>query len=255
MDAVINALHRLGAACGRVIAGPWVYAYVLAEVVLALAVSLLLRSSVALFALDPLLFFPVFAVHLYRRRSARLVALTSLWGIWKSLLFVGLIAMSGNGIDPLVSGAAAYHVDTLNWIVHNEGLIAHPEIFSWLHLEGLCRVTVSAVASSGLTTLVAGSRELNLMNFHVARLLGMARDVWPALGLAWPVWSLLRGWAYLFVMMGTAPLFVCILTRRRPAYRRLAPWFAAGVALAALDLGLKVLLAPAWRRLILSSLN
>ena len=230
---------------------PWVYAYVAVEVAAALAASALARSATALVVLDPVLFFPVFAFHLYHRRTARLVALASLWGIWKSALFVAVVWASGDAMGPIVSGGPAYHADTLNWILHGEGTIAHPEVFAWRHLWGLGHVSLTSVASAGLTTLIGGARELNIMNYHVARLLGSAPRPWPVVLFGWPVWSVLRGWAYLFVMLGAGPLFFCIVRRRRPRWRQLAPWLAAGCGLAGVDLGLKILLAPWWRHLLL----
>lgn len=250
----LSVIAVTASAGGRFMTTRWVYAYVLVEVVLALAVSAVFRSSAALWALDPLLFFPVFAFHLYHRRSARLVGLVSLWGIWKSVLFMAFVWSTGDYMDSLISGAAAYHADTLGWITSGEGKIAHPEIFIPEHLWRLWHVALTAVASCGLTTLIGGARELNIMNFHVAKLLQSARDPWTIIFFGWPIWSLLRGWAYLCITMGMGRLFFCIVKRRRPEYRRLCVYLLIGCALAGVDLGLKILLAPSWRKLILSGL-
>jgi len=242
------------AAGGRFMTTRWVYAYVLVEVALALAVSAGLRSSTALWVLDPILFFPVFAFHLYHRRWARLVGLVSLWGIWKSVLFMALVCFTGDYMDSLVSGAAAYHANTLAWITTGEGKIAHPEVFLPEHVWHLGHVALTAVASGGLTTLIGGAGELNIMNFHVAKLLQSSHNPWYIIFFGWPIWSLLRGWAYLFVTMGMGQFFFCIVTRRRPEYRRLCVFLLIGCALAGVDLGLKILLAPSWRELILMGL-
>jgi len=223
------------------------------EVIAALAVSVLLRNSIALFTLDPLLFFPVFALHIARRRILRLFAVASFWGIWRSVLFVSVVWASGDHFDGFVSGAPEYHEDTLGWIQTGEGAIAHPEVFAWSHLAGLGRVSTSAAGSCGLTTLIGGSRELNIMNFHVAKLLQRAQNRRRILLFGWPVWSLLRGWAYLFVIAGTAPLFLDIVKRRRPQ-PRLAAYFLVGVALSGADVALKILLAPYWRCLLSEAL-
>jgi len=240
-----------GAGVARAMATPWAYAYVVAVVVGGFAVAAAFASPLALYALDPVLFFPVFVVHLYQRRSARLIGLTSLWGVWRSVLLIVAVAFAGDALDGLVAGGPEYHADTLRWIRFNEGEIAHPEVFTWEHAGGLWRVALSGAGSAGLTTLVAGGRELNLMNYHVAKLFQSADRGWPIACFGWPVWSILRGWAYLFVVMGTGPVFFDIVRRRRPRWRALAPWLAAGCLLAAVDLGLKIALAPAWRHLIL----
>ena len=197
--------------------------------------------------------FPVFAFCLYRRRHARLIGLASAWGIGKSVLLVGAVWLSGDYMDGLVSGGPAYHEDTLNWILRNEGKIAHPEVFTPEHIWRLGHLTLTATASAGLTSLVGGARELNVMNFHVGKLLQAARHPWRVALFGWPVWSLLRGWAYLLVIMGTAPLFFCIVKKSRPPYRRLCAYLVPGCALAGVDLGLKIVLAPAWRGLLASA--
>lgn len=245
---------RAGTVIGALCFSRWVYLYIVIEVVAALGVSVLLRSSIALFVIDPLLFYPVFALHIHHWRIGRLFAVASLWGIWKSVLFVAAVWGSGDYLDGFVSGAPTYHRDTLNWIRTGEGTIAQPEVFTRSHLAGLARVSTSAAGSCGLTTLIGGSRELNIMNFHVAKLLQQAKDPWTILFFGWPIWSLLRGWAYLFVISGTAPLFLDIVHRRWPVWRRLGVYFLIGVVLAGVDVGLKILLAPWWRCLLLEAL-
>ncbi len=243
-----------GSALVRLCSSGWVYVYIWVEVAAALAISVGCRNSIVLVALDPLLFFPVFVFHVYHRRIARLFATASFWGVWKSLLFMAVVCVSGGYLDEFVSGAPEYHADTLDWILTGEGTIAHPEVFAWYHLAGLWRVSSSAAASAGLTTLVGGSRELNIMNYHVAQLLLRAKVRWRIVLFGWPIWSLLRGWAYLFVISATAPLFFDIVKRRQPVWRQLASYGTTGLALAGVDLGLKVALAPLWRLLLVQAL-
>jgi hypothetical protein len=247
------ARAHLAPGCHRFDQTRWLSVYVFCEVLGALGVSVWIHSVTAVYALDALLFFPVFAVCLAHWRIGRLVLLTSLWGATKSLALILAVWACGDYVGELVSCGSAYHADTLSWILVNDGPNAHPEVFAWCHLEGLGRVIVSSIASFGMTTLVAGSRELNVMNFHVASLLRDAEHPLRILVFGWPPWSLLRGWAYLFVMIGTAPLFLSIVRRTRPPWRQLVPYFCAGVALAGVDLGLKVLFAPCWRQLLLAA--
>lgn len=230
------------------------YLYLVSEIALTLLVSIALQNPISLYALDAVFFFPVFAAHIYRQDIARLFRVASFWGIVKSSVFIGAILLSGNAFAPLVDQGMAYHADTLNWILHNEGTIAHPEQFLPLHAMGVWRVIFSSMGSCGLTTLIGGSRELNIMNYHVAQLLQMSRHPWQTLLFAWPIWSLLRGWAYLALMVAAAEGFFVILRRRPWRWAAIRPYALWGLVGCVVNAGLKVWLAPLWRVLLSQSL-
>ncbi len=234
---------------------PYLYGYLVCEIVLALLISVLLRSQVLLFALDAALFFPIFAAHIHRDEIARLFRVASFWGVVKSLTFIAAILLTGDMLDGIVDQGPAYHADTLNWILYNEGTIAHPREFLPLHLLGVWRVVVSTMGSCGLTTLIGGARELNIMNFHVAQLLQMSAHPWRTIWLAWPTWSLLRGWAYLALMVASARTFLVIVRQRPWRWSDIRPYLLWGLAGCAVDAGLKGLFAPLWRVLLSQSLG
>ncbi len=234
---------------------PYLYGYLAGEIVLALLISVLLRSKILLFALDAVLFFPVFVAHIHRDEIARLFRVASFWGVVKSLVFIAAILLTGDRLDGIVDQGVAYHTDTLNWILYNEGTIANPREFLPLHLIGVWRVIFSTMGSCGLTTLIGGARELNIMNFHVAQLLQMSAHPWQTIWLAWPTWSLLRGWAYLSLMVASARTFFVIIRQRTWRWSDIRPYLLWGLAGCVVDAGLKVWLAPLWRVLLSQSLG
>ncbi len=123
-----------------------------------------------------------------------------------------------------------------------------------LHIVGIFRVVAGAMGSCGLVTLVGGSRELNIMNFHVAQLLQSSRFPLGILLFGWPIWSLLRGWSYLSLMIGGTGMFFVII-RRHPFRRQtLGLYMLVGLLGCAVDVGLKIWLAPYWRELLYQSL-
>ncbi len=89
----------------------------------------MLQNAFLLYALDAILFFPIFAAHIYYWEIARLFRVASFWGIVKSMVFISCILLIGDNLAPIVSQGPAYHHDTLNWILTGEGIIAHPEQF------------------------------------------------------------------------------------------------------------------------------
>lgn len=232
----------------------FVYFYLLVTISFALFASTLLHNKVLLFALDGVLFFPIFILHIAQERLSRLFKVASFWGIFKSFLFILVIIVADQTFGSLVVQGPAYHEETVGWILYGEGIIAHPEEFIPLHILGVFRVIMSTVATGGLTTLIFGSRELNVMNYHVATLIGNSHTPIKMIFVAWPIWSLLRGWAYLCLMIGSAHLFLVII-RRRPLNGQLTRnYLLLGLLGSVVDVGLKVAFAPFWREMLQSLL-
>ncbi len=230
------------------------YIYLFCELLVSLMIGILLQNVFLLYALDAILFFPIFAAHIYHWKIARLFQVASFWGIVKSIIFITAILITGDRLDSIVSQGAVYHNDTLIWILTGEGIIAHPEQFIPLHISGVFRVVTSAMGSCGLITLIGGSRELNVMNFHVAQLLQSSHTPIRTLLFGWPIWSLLRGWSYLSLMVASAGMFFVIIRRHPFKWQTLGFYMLIGLMGCTIDVALKVWLAPQWRELLYQSL-
>jgi hypothetical protein len=224
------------------------YLYVLITVPLALFLAILFQSKYGLFLFDVLFFYPLFAFHLMRKEIINAVRLATLWGIWKSILFLALMVSKPYLLDTIVMGAKEYHFDAMQWILRGEGVIAHPEIFVWLHISLLLQVVVSSIISFGFIPMVIGSYQLNIMNYHVGKLIVLSKFKVAPLFLGWPPWSLVRGWAYLFMIVGTVPIFLKLIKNKKSDEIRISPKFIiGGIILVIVDLLLKTLVAPYWR--------
>jgi len=233
---------------------PYLYLYILFEILFSFFVSVVLHNNILLYALDGILFFPVFAIHIYNWKVARLFRVASFWGIVKSVVFIAGILAFNNSIDGIVDQGLVYHNETLNWITTGEGIIANPEEFIPLHVIGVFRVIINTVGSCGLVTLIGGSRELNVMNFHVAKLIQISTDPFRIILFSWPLWSLIRGWSYLALMVSSAKLFFIIIRRHTISWRPLIFYTLFGLFGAAVDVVFKVYIASQWRILLLNSL-
>lgn len=232
----------------------YVYLYLLIEIIFSYLIGLILQNGFLIYTLDGLLFFPIFAVHIYNWRIGRLFRIASFWGIARSFILISSILIFDNRIDHLIDQGLDYHLVTLEWILTGEGLPARPEEFIPLHIIGAFRVIISSLGSCGLITLIAGARELNIMNFHVAKLVQTSSAPLQTLLWGWPIWSLIRGWSYLSLMIGSVGMFFEVLRRSTVKWQQLMPYMLVGLLGAALDTILKVILAPQWRELLKNSL-
>jgi hypothetical protein len=234
---------------------PWAFLYVVLIVPASLMTAVLLENPYGMIGIPTLSFYPIFAVQLYHKKEKMLAGLTSVWGIWHSILVIVLVRVSGDRMDRLIIGGQEYHFDTLQWILSNRGTIAHPETFSLLHLIGLIRVVFTAVVSFGFTTFFGGVYELNIMNFHVGKLLQSTHSPITIFLFGWPIWSVIRGWGYLLIMFGVAPLFLSFIKWSRPDWKHLGRFLSPGLVIVAVDLILKIVLAPYWRIILLNAVE
>ena len=146
-------------------------------------------------------------------------------------------------IAPLLPGAEWFWTESLAWI--ESGHDSEYEVARWLpkHMLLFCAVVVLAYCSLGLTVLVRGFYEVDLMNYYVGRLIAQSSHTHTALIYGWHVWSLVRGIGCSLVIYEIVSLSFSALVgadRGRERGRRLR--LCAGVGLLVVDGVLKFLL-------------
>ena len=231
----------------------YVYLYLFGGIFFSFLAGVFAQKPVILYTLDAVLFFPIFVAHVHEWKIKRLFQTATFWGFFKSVVLIGGVLALGDSLDRLVDRGLVYHREAMQWTLTGEGDMGVPETFIPQHIIGALKVLVSAAASCGLFALIGGSRELNIMNFHVAKLIQKSVHPLYALAFAWPPWSIIRGWAYLALMVGAAKFFLILIRRHAPNWKPVIFYSAFGLLGAAIDVILKASLAPYWRTLLLKS--
>lgn len=115
-------------------------------------------------------------------------------------------------VSALLPGADAYWQKQLLWI--RTGQDPEYDVSTWwpAHLQLLAGTILYSYSSLGGLTFYEGFREVDLMNFYNAQLVGVSRNHLRALALGWHIWSALRGLGYVIISFEVISLSLRRLT-------------------------------------------
>lgn len=160
------------------------------------------------------------------------------------------------GAAAVLEGGNEYWERQRAWIA--TGHDPEYEIAAWAPAHGVLVVGVAlyAYASFGATAFTAGVREVDRMNYYVARLIAESESGSVALVAGWHPWSLARGVGFTLVALAVVGCSYERLTGGRalgPA--RLRRLFAGGVCFLLLDCAIKVVATEPVRAILAANLG
>jgi len=186
-----------------------------------------------------------------RVRERRYGAAWSLAMLWAALLSVGVIALvlarpalAARGI----LHGSAYRAEMFQWITTGTGKESSPERFIPEHVLHLGAFLLLTLASAGYLGLVLGALLMAYMSYFVGSFAAASSQPFVGALAAWVPWSVVRVMA--FVLFG-ALLARPLLVRQAWPFGRREGWlFGLAFAGIAIDILLKVLIAPTWGNLL-----
>jgi len=212
---------------------------------------LLLFRTPALFALLPVL--PLAYVYVRAITAgapARAATLALAWAVALTVSTVIAAARSPQAVPSGIWHAAEYRGEMLRWIATGVGAEGDIRQFLPRVLAEYAALLLLSAASAGVLALLLGSALLGYMNGYVGWVIANADPkAGPLIAafLAWPPWPMAR--VVSFILAGTAAAswgYARTYDRGAP-HPNVRPLFVASLALLAIDVLLKLLLAPTWR--------
>jgi hypothetical protein len=151
--------------------------------------------------------------------------------------------------------AQAYRMEMFTWVLTGLGPESTPSQFIPQQIGHAALFAGAALASGGALAMTMGAVLMNYMGHYVGTLAETSAHPARTLLLAWHPWAVIR--VISFVVIGvvlSAPLLSRIMkfTVDWKMARTLLRWACGGLVL---DVLLKMLLAPAWQRLLLRSVG
>jgi len=178
-------------------------------------------------------------------RTARGVGVLAMGFAAHCATAIALSFCLGADVAPLFPDAAGYWAQQQVWI--RTGVDPEYVVANWgpAHFQLLVAMVVFAAVSLGLTPLVQGMHEVDLMNFYVGNLVAGSDSAATALLLGWHPWSVMRGLCYLFLTFEVASIVLekwsgsALSTSMRRRWR-----WTLGLVFFSLDGLLKLFLLP-----------
>jgi hypothetical protein len=187
-------------------------------------------------ALAALLLVALLAAAAVRDTTAGAVGVVAVAILAQSAVNVSLAAVDPEGLAAVLPAGRAYWEESRHWIVTGQN--PEYELGSWLpaHALLLAGVTLLTYVSLGLTPLLRGLEQVDMMNYYVGRLVAHSDSPWLAVACGWHPWSVLRGIGCVVLLFEVVSLSFERLTARplSTPRRRLLRW-TAGIAFLVLD--------------------
>ncbi|HEX5217088.1 MAG TPA: hypothetical protein VFV98_16610 [Vicinamibacterales bacterium] len=174
--------------------------------------------------------------------------------IWAATLAVCATAMAAFGWTRRGGGElflqADYKTQMISWVQTGVGPESDPAAFVPRQLAYAAVFTAAAVATGGVLAMPMGAVLMNSMGDYVGTLAARGAHPLPLAVLGWHPWAILR--IIGFVILGVVLSGVLLSRVWTFEYSLSAQtrWLTIGVALLAVDIAVKWMLAPAWSPLL-----
>ncbi len=198
--------------------------------------------------------YPLMVLDLRKGKRSLAIVRMLAWALAVALSMEALALYRPESGAASVIHGAAYRDEMVHWVRTGIGRESSPGQFIPEHLLHLAALIALSLVSGSLLSLMLGAVLMNYMSFYVGSLMALAERPGRVLLFGWPPWAILRVIA--FVILG--------VVLAGPALRRAAGvpfrWqenrglLLSALALLALDMILKALLAPAWSGILRSAL-
>jgi len=184
----------------------------------------------------------------HRRRQAVVLAL--LWALFLSQAMIVMTAAFPKRAEALTIKGPSYAAEMTDWIRTGDGKESTPREFFPEQARDFAVFCGLAVLTAGLGALFLGCVLMNYMNYYVAALVASSAHPVYTTFLAWPPYAVIRVVGYVVVATALTETFLGVATRYRAKWSEVAKYAAVGFALVASDVIIKILLAPAWGRIL-----
>lgn len=198
-----------------------------------------------LIALAPTCLWPSFRAAIVADRDGEAFRRAVLWAILLSAAVVFLTLRFPQPAAEAIVRGETYRAEMFSWIETGSGKEGDWRRFLPEHALHFGLFALLSAISAGYLGLCLGAGLLAYMNYFVASVMAASSDPFRALTAAWFPWSVCRVLAFI----GFGVLLARPLLRRSawPYERRHLAWLLLATGGLALDVGLKIALAPAFR--------
>jgi hypothetical protein len=190
-----------------------------------------------------------------RMRTGQTRQAIALMLVWAAVMAVSATAMAALGLahdagDEALFLRDGYRDEMLSWVRTGAGAESTPSVFLPRHGANAAVFTAAALATGGLLAMPMGAVLVNSMGEYVGAMAAASAHPWTSVVLGWHPWAIVRVIA--FVVLGVVLSGVLLSRVLRFPYRLADQrrWVGVSVGLLVLDVALKVVLAPAWGRLL-----
>ncbi len=220
----------------------------------ALGLALAKLHPVLLPAATTAAIYPLYLADLRAGRNWRAAGHVLLWALSSTATMIGLTALLGERIGPLVLHGESYRREMFEWIRTGAGPEGDPRLFLVPKIREIFVFSALSLASAGLLGLFLGSFLLNYMNYYVGCLVMSARPgmIWVPLIFGWPVYAIIRVVGYVNLGVVLSIPLLRLLRQTDLSLRDARGQLALALVCIALDFALKATVANAVYRPILS---
>jgi len=198
--------------------------------------------------------YPVMVQDLRRQRVGLAVLKMLFWALLIAITMETLAVYSPARGESSVIHGSAYRDEMIAWVRTGIGRESSWRQFLPEHALHLGLFVILSLVSGSLLSLLLGAALMNYMSYYVGSLIGIAQAPWVPLLAGWPPWAILRVGSFIVLGVNLAG----------PALKRYAAvpfrwegkraWLVLAGSGLALDVLLKILLAPKWSALLRSAL-
>ena len=188
---------------------------------------------------------------LQRRQINRAIAVMLLWA---ATLAVCATTMSAFGWTRR-GGAelflqADYKTQMLVWVRTGVGPESDPATFVPRHLAYAAVFSAAAIATGGVLAMPMGAVLMNSMGDYVGTLAAQGAHPAPLVLLGWHPWAIIRIAGFVIIGVVLSGVMLSRVLAFEYSLRGQQRWLVIALALLALDIALKWMLAPAWSPLL-----
>ena len=188
---------------------------------------------------------------LQRRQVNRAIAVMLLWA---ATLAVCATTMSAFGWTRRAGAElflqADYKTQMLAWVRTGVGPESDPATFVPRHLAYAGVFAAAAIATGGVLAMPMGAVLMNSMGDYVGTLAAQGAHPVPLVMLGWHPWAVIRIAGFVILGVALSGVMLSRVLTFEYSLRAQQRWVGIALALLALDIALKWMLAPAWSPLL-----
>lgn len=220
--------------------------------VLSYGAGWLLAVPAAVPFLNTLAAYPFMAGSIRAGRLRRAIGLMLLWAVTMGACATALAWARPAVTSRLFLNAAPYEREMFAWVETGAGRESRPSEFLPQHAAHAAVFAGLSLATGSALSMPMGATLMNYMGHYVGTLARRGGSPWLLIA-GWHPWAVIR--VASFVVLGTVlagPVILFLSRRRWQLTLEARRWLMAATGGLLLDVVLKALLAPVWRRLLIS---
>jgi len=228
--------------------------YLLIAVPLSFVLGFLLHAY-AVPVLNALVLYPILVPNARKKRAWRNAYLIAVWGFLLNISVILATRLDAEFSTLRIINGGAYAGEMFQWIDTGRG--AEGDIRLFLPQHAKCYVVLLALTAltGGLAGFVFAAILINFMAYYVGHLVLAAYHPVQIFTIGWPIWSIVRGFGFLAVMVGLMEAFYDRISGAAIQWKRLAFFMLLSFALMTADVLIKTTCAEFWRHMLSAALH